>query len=66
MTQMSPMRSRRFELGRSSDCYALMLLGQAGSGFCPRGFKCEQLSIRCRQPTRYLAYCIEERIRIGI
>ena len=42
-----------------------LYLGQASSGFCLRGFKCEQLSIRCRQPTRYLAYSIEERIRIG-
>ena len=44
-----------------------LYVGQAGSGFCLRGFKCEQMLIRCGQPTRYLTDCIKERGRfIGL
>ena len=43
------------------------MLPARGSGFCLRGFKGEQMLIRCGQPTRYLTDCIKERGRfIGL
>ena len=39
---------------------ASILLSAPGGGFCLRGFKCEQMLIRCGQPTHYLTDCIKE------
>ena len=46
---------------------ASLMLPAPGSGFCLRGLKCEQMLIRCGQPTRYLTDCIKEHGRfIGL